>query len=102
MCDDVNSVNPPQWGERHVLDFPYWSRTLLVATFNGGIVFQDESDCLRLQTSQGSMHMVGMNTLKFSDTHTDTLGECLDITFHGFDVPLYSDPSFNLVKKLAC
>jgi hypothetical protein len=89
ICEDVDSVNPPHWVERHVLDFPYRSRnTHLVAAFDGGIVFQDESDSL-FQTCQGSIHMVGMNTLKFSDTHTDMLGECLDITFHGFDVIPY-------------
>jgi hypothetical protein len=89
MYDDVDSVNPPHWVEGLVLDFPYRSRTRLVAAFDGGIVFQDESDSLRFQTGQGSIHMVGMNTLKFSDTHTDTLGECLDINFHGFDVIPY-------------
>jgi F-box interacting protein len=81
ICEDVNQ---PRWFRRHVLNFP-----LCTSAFDDRKVFRHISHFLWRHISEGSKHMIGMKTLKYHNPDTDTIVECSNTTFNGFDVIPY-------------
>jgi hypothetical protein len=89
MFDDADSVNPLRWVRHHVLIFR--SNIRVIATLDGGIVFQDILYYLSRRTSEGSKIMVGMTTLKYhNNPNTGRLVEYSRMNFDGFDVTPYT------------
>ncbi|XBI76831.1 hypothetical protein VPH35_070024 [Triticum aestivum] len=88
MCGDVESISPPRWERRHVLNFPF-SFDQLIGMSNDEIVFRDMSDSLWRQTRQQVEIMFHMEALRYYNHDTGTLVEYSGETVQDFDVIFY-------------